>query len=90
MKQVNSRVVLIERTVSCVSAILCALSNVLSALIFLFSGDLPHEDGAPHPENPPSEVIKHRRLFSRGVGNRHRGYKVKKTTAFLSDLLHAA
>eukprot|EP00066_Takifugu_rubripes_P018492 XP_011607758.1 PREDICTED: histone-lysine N-methyltransferase 2B-like [Takifugu rubripes] len=37
--------------------------------------NLLHEDGASHQENPPSEVIKHRRLFSRGVGNRPRGYK---------------
>lgn len=76
-----------EQTISCLSTIICTLSNVLSILICLFSEDL-HEDGASHQENPPSEVIKHRRLFSRGVGNRPRGYKVK-TTDFLSNLLHA-
>lgn len=55
----------------------------MSNLICLFSGDFPHGDCESHPENPPAEMIKHRRLFSR-VGNRPRSYKVK-TTDFLSN-----
>lgn len=51
--------------------------------ICLFSfGDLDPQDGESQPDNPPTEVVKHRRLFSRGVGNRPRGYKVKTSADF--------
>ncbi|XP_029369696.1 histone-lysine N-methyltransferase 2B isoform X4 [Echeneis naucrates] len=37
--------------------------------------DLPPDDSASMPDDPPAEVVKHRRLFSKGAGNRPRIYK---------------
>lgn len=52
----------------------------------LFWGPAP-QDVALQPYCPPPEVVKHRRGFSRGPGNRPRAYKVKTSVDFPSLLL---
>ncbi|XP_029369694.1 histone-lysine N-methyltransferase 2B isoform X2 [Echeneis naucrates] len=42
--------------------------------------DLPPDDSASMPDDPPAEVVKHRRLFSKGAGNRPRIYKEQENT----------
>ncbi|XP_071357345.1 histone-lysine N-methyltransferase 2B isoform X2 [Trachinotus anak] len=42
--------------------------------------DLVPEDGGSVPEDPPAEVVKHRRPFSKGAGARPRAYKEQENT----------
>ncbi|KAI3358673.1 hypothetical protein L3Q82_015076 [Scortum barcoo] len=42
--------------------------------------DLTPQDGRSLPDNPPTEVVKHRRLFSRAAGSRPRAYKEQENT----------
>lgn len=46
---------------------------------------LVSQDGESQSDNPLPEVVKHRRVFSRGPGNRPRGYKVKTSVGFPSS-----
>lgn len=54
----------------------------LSYMCLSSFGDLAPHDGESQPGNPPTEVVKHRRLFSRGAVSRPKGYKVKNISRF--------
>lgn len=56
------------------------LRSVLSSF-----GDLVPQDGGSLPDNPPTEVAKHRRLLSKVAGGRPRAYKVKTSKRFSSS-----
>ncbi|XP_044028577.1 histone-lysine N-methyltransferase 2B isoform X2 [Siniperca chuatsi] len=48
--------------------------------------DLAPQDGGSLPYDPPNEVVKHRRLFSRGAGSRPRAYKNPAECASVNTL----
>ncbi|XP_047461939.1 LOW QUALITY PROTEIN: histone-lysine N-methyltransferase 2B-like [Mugil cephalus] len=42
--------------------------------------DLAPQDGVSLPEDPPAELVRHRRPFTKGVGSRPRAYKAQENT----------